>query len=147
VKYQIEYFPNPNCASIHVDQRLIRGASAMFPEENVFEKLSESVRTFCEHIHELEGINESVGTGSVYLHRYEIGITKINIKKGTVFEWEQILPPVLEALRAFIAPDGVLEEKAPPIQPRCQDAQNEEREWADEHGLPHLLGPTMPGDE
>lgn len=113
MKYQIEYFPNPDYVAIHVNKSLIKVYNYSFhPGSDCSltdlkkSRPAEGLQSLLETIYELEGMNGR----DIYVERY-----RLSFGKSPLFSWQDILPAVLDALRTFIADDGILEEKAPPL--------------------------------
>ena len=121
MRYQIEFCPNPEYVNIGVDKRLVdcfvRGSKP--PVDNL-EK-----QNACKGLANLlEVIDGIPGVTKVSAQRYEL-----TIRKSPMFEWDQIIPLALEAMKTFLA-DGDLQEKAPPIYPeRDPDGDDEELDF------------------
>lgn len=117
MKYQIEYAPNPEVITIHVNQRLIHGSILCFEmfDDSQHEKYSfvkeavnqEALINFCKTVSELDGMEERISFG-----RYHI-----QLSKASIFSWESLIPEILVALRTFVARDEQIEESAPPKRP------------------------------
>ena len=67
----------------------------------------EALINFCKAVSELDGMEEDIAFG-----RYEATLTK-----APMFEWDPLIPMILEALRMFVASDEKIEEAAPPVRP------------------------------
>ncbi len=92
--YQVEHLQNENEAIIHVDMD-IRGISPMGPysEDEVSEKIC--------RVEGIVGIKEA--------HKYHLVI-----EKGRLFEWDDVIPDVIDIIRENFDPEGELE-KLPPF--------------------------------
>jgi hypothetical protein len=136
LKYQIEYFPNPNVVVIHTQQRLIKTSILTtdyldLSGEDARKEIEEGainpekLLSFVETLNGLDGMEPDIS-----FRRYDL-----QINKGQVFSWEELLPHILAALGTFIANDGIIEEAGPPLRPTSEEMEEigqplrDEQEW------------------
>lgn len=100
--YQLEYHPNPNCMTVHVDKKLTDDMIELFMSADWDkDKQPAIVRDI---------FNSVEGVKQVSLHRYEVGITK-----GTVFEWKDMIDKIIFNLQMTLAPQEEMKEKDAPM--------------------------------
>jgi hypothetical protein len=100
MKYQLEYLSDTWRRVIHTDRQLsrweyvrMRGTEAKPPDEPNFQ------------------LSNGVAYIQVQAYELEMGI-------GRLFNWDDILPRVLETVREIVSPFEACVEAAPPIEPR-----------------------------
>jgi|SRR5882724_1852230 len=106
MNYQLEYLPDPWRRVIHTNTPLSRWAyvrsriaAAEPPDEPNFQ--------LSAHLLKIPG----VAYIQVQAYELEMGI-------GRLFNWDEILPRVLETVRGIVSPFEACVETAPPIHPR-----------------------------
>lgn len=106
MKYQLEYHPNQNCATIHLDKRVTGKRIEVFDAES----MDDDPRQFVKDLLRIDGVEE------VTLQHH-----KVMLEKGMTFNWEEIIPSALEILHATFEGEGQLEEKGKPIHYRINN--------------------------
>lgn len=103
MRYRVEYFPNPACASVHIDHELTRRVIELWggPESEV-----ESQSPMVKDMFAIPGV-----TG-VHLKRYEVGL-----EKGVAFTWNEIIFKAKGVILTHLDPTGELVEIGSPIFP------------------------------
>jgi hypothetical protein len=103
MKYQLEYLPDTWRRVIHTDSQLSRweyvrsrGTEVKPPDEPNFQ--------LSDHLLKIPGVAHI----QVQADEMEIGI-------GRLFNWDDILPLVLETVRGIVSPFEACVEAAPPI--------------------------------
>ena len=101
MKYQIEYHPNPNCVTVHVDKRVVVGKQGFFSCRFAS---GEETPNLARHLLDVHGVEE------VHLGKYDVQLTK-----GVVFKWEDMFKQIVAIIDLDLNPEGKVEESAPPI--------------------------------
>ena len=105
MKYQLEYCPNPDCLKIHVDKRLTdKMIESWDTEEGGLCSFDD--RPTPAHILEMFAVD---GVDKVSVNRYNF-----QISKGTVFEWDALVPQLLAIIKKYYEPEGEMVEAKPP---------------------------------
>lgn len=116
--YFIEYFPDDfDVAKIHLDRQIANGRPEEYgpdtfggyaEDDDNKEGPQNPPPIYLKEIFRLDGIDPGA-----YLERYSIQLTK-----GSLFDWQNIIPEVMEILRKFLAPEEKIREVAPPRPPK-----------------------------
>jgi hypothetical protein len=93
IRYQLEYHPEPNSLSIHIDKILTRQMIEVFDSEDMHESTQPEV------VKDLFGVD---GVGQISLHRYNL-----SIRKAKVFSWEEMIPRLIFILQMHLDPVSV----------------------------------------
>ena len=110
MKYRLQYYPNGDIVTIHVDQRASNKRIACGEGFCAFDmKTEEALKKGPSLVKALLNIR---GVILVELDNYEI-----KLEKGAVFEWDDILGKALVIIRVELDPKGELKESAPPRKP------------------------------
>lgn len=118
MRYRIEYYPNPNRLTIHVDTTLTGLAIERF------ENIDHLKRHYPPLVQAL--FNTVPGITEITFERYELHLiirqnnslqNHVHLTKGEVFFWEEIVRKALPVLLEFFDPQGTLDETAPPKEP------------------------------
>lgn len=105
MRYCIEYHPNPDCMTIHLDRLLTKKMIETYDSPEPYE--SEDVRpSFVTDIFQINGVER------VWMNSYSIGITK-----GSVFEWDEIRTRALSAIQSNFDPTDPMVEARPAKSP------------------------------
>ncbi|MFQ5661843.1 MAG: NifU N-terminal domain-containing protein [Candidatus Paceibacteria bacterium] len=100
--YQLEYCPNPDCLTVHVNKKLIcEGIESFKNADWDVEKQSTFVRDIFNNV---DGITE------ISVSCYEIFLIK-----GTIFEWKDMIDKIIFNLQMTLAPQEEMKEKAAPV--------------------------------
>ncbi len=102
MKYQLEYHPNPEIVTVHLNKVVAKKSIQTF--EGDTEMDDDERPQFVKDLFRIDGVE------SVTLQRYEV-----SLKKGTAFEWEEIISTVLELLNTTFNSAGELEKKGEPL--------------------------------
>lgn len=114
MRHKIEFHPNSDCVTIHLQKRLINKMIESFnsPDEKirvyrdnvVIKKLDPPI--FVKRLWEVDGIEH------IYLHPYSVGITK-----GTAFDWNDMLERIIIILNLELFSSSEPEQLGEPIRP------------------------------
>ncbi len=102
MKYQLEYHPNPNRLSIHLNKEVTGAQIESFKSSICAEKIRPEVVN--DIFSAVEGVSE------ITLQRYEI-----SVGKGVVFGWDDMIDQILLILQMHLDPEGKQEEKKAPM--------------------------------
>lgn len=102
MRYQLEYHPNPNCLSIHVDKQLTaEGIEWFWGEKWDKDKQPLFVQDIFANV---PGITE------VSIKKYELSLSK-----GVLFNWLEIVKNTVFILHMHLDPENEMREEASPM--------------------------------
>lgn len=114
MKYKLEFHPNPDCLSIHITKRLVKSGCQRF--ESSTDKIDiwdnnmvvgqKDPPAFVTRLFEVEGIK------TVHIDQYEI-----DLEKGSVFEWNDMLERIISILNIELFPDDEPQQIGDPKKP------------------------------
>jgi hypothetical protein len=128
MRYRIEFHPNPDCVTIHVNKRLIRDRIQSFEspsdgvnvyEEGVFVR-TDPPPAFVKYLFEIDGIE------GITLRQFGV-----RLKKGSVFGWENVLSRAIAILNLELFPDDEPKEVGPPRKPSQDYLEHLRRQGCD----------------
>jgi len=109
IKYRLEYHPNPNCCEIHLNTKILSNETRIIYSETDSEaELAEKNETIALKL--LELLTNIEGIESIFIKKFSVDLTK-----GEAFDWEDMIPIVLNTINCCIGTDKILIEKASPI--------------------------------
>ncbi len=88
MRVQKEFFPNPDCVEIHIDKVVTEEMILCFEGRRMSCVGDGPIPEFVDKLFCVPGVTK------VTCHKYSVGITK-----GSVFTWDEVLPPVVEVLK------------------------------------------------
>ena|SRR3989344_3413680 len=107
IKYRLEYHPNPNCCEIHLNKELISNKTHILGSE--FDS-SEELGGEKKAKELMELLVNTDGIDYIFIKKFSI-----SIHKGEVFDWEEVIPNVLDVINTLLGSESEMREKDAPI--------------------------------
>ena len=101
MRYCLVYHPNHDCMTIHVDRRLTKKMIESWDSEEGFAS-SDPQPPYIQDMFKVDGVE------SLSIYPYSL-----QIMKGTVFSWDEIVTKSLLILQVFFEPEGQMAEAKP----------------------------------
>ena len=93
MRVRIEFFPNPNCATFHIDKRVTDKSIETFDMGPNWK--AEEQPELVKDLFTIEGVDH------ITLRQYEVGLVKAD-----VFEWDEIISKVEAIIKKAMDPNG-----------------------------------------
>ncbi len=104
MRYKIEFFPNQEIVGIHLDEMVTKKMIETFDSPVRPDYCQEEWPPLVQDLFKIRGIKR------VTLTPYEI-----NLEKGSVFEWNELVTRILNSLLTTFDPMGIAVEVSPPV--------------------------------
>lgn len=93
MRVRIEFFPNPNCVTFHIDKRVTDKSIEIFDMGPNWK--AEEQPQLVKDLFIIEGVDH------ITLRQYEVGLVKAD-----VFEWDEIVPKAEAMIKKAMDPNG-----------------------------------------
>ena len=123
MKYRLEFYPNRNMMSVHVDRRVSTESLYFGGEFALGKSIEEALRSGPSIVKGILGLRGVVG---IDLKGYNI-----RLEKAEVFKWEDILDKALVIINVELDPNGQLEKVAEDKKPSQKYLRALERQACD----------------